>query len=83
MPLDHEGGHHSPQERLVHMANQIATFFATQPGQSQAEGVANHLRTFWEPRMLNQLYALIDGGADGISPLVIEAVRILRTRATA
>jgi formate dehydrogenase subunit delta len=75
-----ETGHHSPQERLVHMANQIATFFATQPGQTQATDVAKHLRAFWEPRMLHQLYALVDAGTPGLSPIVIAAAAELRAR---
>ena len=44
-------------EKMVHMANQIATFFKTQPGIDQAEKVANHLKDFWEPRMLRALAA--------------------------
>ena len=35
---------------LVYMANQIATFFASQPRENQAGRVADHLRDFWEPR---------------------------------
>lgn len=81
MALDHEGHVSDPGVKLIRMANQIATFFASQPGQTQVNGVAEHLHKFWEPRMLNQLYALIDGGAEGLSPMVIEAARLLRAKA--
>ena len=64
--------------KLVRMANQIATFFATQPGDTQAAEVAGHLKAFWEPRMLQALYAHVDGGGEGLSPLVLQAVGRLR-----
>ncbi len=39
-------------EHLVQMANQIATFHAALPDHTEAvNGVAAHLRRFWEPRM--------------------------------
>ena len=65
-------------EKLVMMANQIAGFFATQPGTAQAADVAAHLKAFWEPRMLRALHAHVDGGGEGLSPLALEAARRLR-----
>lgn len=65
-------------QKLVRMANQIATFFATQPGQTQAADVAGHLKAFWEPRMLLRLYAHVDEGGEGLHPLAREAVARLR-----
>lgn len=64
--------------KLVRMANQIATFFASQPGETQAAEVAGHLKAFWEPRMLQALYAHVDAGGEGLSPLVLQAVGRLR-----
>jgi formate dehydrogenase subunit delta len=68
-------------EKLVHMANQIATFFASQPPRGRAEDMAKHLHDFWGPGMRQQLYAHVDAGGAGLSPLVIEAVGCLRTAA--
>ena len=65
-------------QKLVRMANQIATFFATQPGETQAAEVAGHLKAFWEPRMLQALYAHVDAGGAGLSPLVLRAVERLQ-----
>lgn len=65
-------------QKLVRMANQIATFFASQPGDAQAAEVAGHLRAFWEPRMLQALYAHVDAGGEGLSPLALRAVERLR-----
>lgn len=51
-------------DKLLRMANQIATFFATQPGRDQAERVAAHLKDFWGPEMRAELkaYALEHDG---------------------
>ena len=68
----------STTAKLVRMANQIATFFATQPGDTQAAEIAGHLKAFWEPRMLQALYAHVDAGGEGLSPLVLKAVERLR-----
>jgi len=60
---------------IVRMANQIGEFFAAYPCHEEAvEGVANHIHKFWEPRMRRQLYAHLDGPAqgDGLSELVRE-----------
>ncbi|WP_342777472.1 formate dehydrogenase subunit delta [Rubellimicrobium rubrum] len=65
-------------QKLVRMANQIATFFATQPGDTQAAEVAGHLKAFWEPRMLTALYGHVEAGGEGLSPLVLRAVERLR-----
>jgi formate dehydrogenase subunit delta len=60
------------------MANQIAAFFATQPGTAQAAEVAGHIRNFWEPRMREALFAHVDAGGEGLEPLALEAVSRLR-----
>lgn len=65
-------------EKMVMMANQIATFFATQPGNAGAEGVAAHINDFWEPRMRAQLLAYAATGGAGLHPLAVEAVAAIR-----
>ncbi|AHK42593.1 MULTISPECIES: formate dehydrogenase subunit delta [Ensifer] len=64
---------HDTNAKLIYMANQIATFFKSQPQDEAAEGVATHINKFWEPRMRRQLFRHIDGGGEGLSPLVLEA----------
>jgi formate dehydrogenase subunit delta len=61
-------------DKLVHMANQIATFFATQPGDDRADRVAQHLRDYWDPRMRTQIAKLAEDGESGLSPLARDAV---------
>jgi len=69
-------------EKLVRMANQIGAFFASEPDRPVAvEGVTNHLRRFWEPRMRGQLLDHLDAtGGAGLSPLVLDAVTTNRER---
>jgi len=44
-------------ETLVRMANQIATFFVSQPEAEQLEGVISHINRFWERRMRERQFA--------------------------
>jgi formate dehydrogenase subunit delta len=64
------------------MANQIGAFFAAESERSAAlEGIANHLKRFWDPRMRKQIVQAIDSKtADGLEPLVEEAIRVHRDR---
>lgn len=62
---------------LIRMANRIGQFFQAMPNHGEAvEGVATHIRKFWEPRMRQTLLAHVDAqGTQGMHPLVAEAVR--------
>ena len=61
---------------LIHMANQIGAFFEGMPDHVEAlEGVAQHLKKFWEPRMRRALLAYVDGDDNSaLSPFVHEAI---------
>ncbi|MBI6630592.1 formate dehydrogenase subunit delta [Pontibaca salina] len=65
-------------DKLIMMANQIATFFQSQPGTGQAESVAAHLNDFWEPRMRQQLAEYVASGGPGLSPLARDAIPHVR-----
>ncbi len=67
--------------KLVHMANQIAHFFSSQRHADPAEGVADHLRLFWEPRMRRAILAHVDAGGEGLDPVALAAVKLLRAPA--
>ena len=79
--LSHTGGHGQsravPLDRLVVMANQIADFFSPYPPERRAEGIRNHLRTYWDPRMRQDLIEYIAAGGEGINPSIGEGVRLL------
>lgn len=65
-------------EKLVRMANQIASFFASQPEATRIDGVATHINKFWEPRMRRQLFEIIDAGGAGLDPLVLHAAKLVK-----
>ena len=65
-------------DKMVHMANQIATFFRSQPGEDKADRIAMHFTDFWEPRMRAQLLGYIADGGAGLDPLVLDAARKLK-----
>ncbi|MEU6339365.1 MULTISPECIES: formate dehydrogenase subunit delta [unclassified Streptomyces] len=60
------------------MANDIAANLVHLPGERAAEAVAGHIGRFWDPRMRARLFAYVDAGADGLDPLVVAAVRLMR-----
>jgi len=64
-------------DKLVYMANQIATFFKTQSGTDQAARVAAHIGDFWEPRMIAALRAHVAQDASGTEALVLAALDLL------
>ncbi len=64
-------------ERIVLMANQIGDFFAPYPPERRAEGIRNHLRTYWDPRMREELLAHVAAGGEGLSPHVADAAKLL------
>lgn len=77
MSHDADTGTQTP-EKLIRMANQIGTFFLSQPKNTQTEGIATHINKFWEPRMRRQLFAHIDKGGDGLLPIVKDASALIR-----
>lgn len=62
---------------MVHKANQIALFFSSYPHEEAVEGIANHLRQFWEPRMRRQIISFVNEGGEGLNELAREAVTLL------
>jgi formate dehydrogenase subunit delta len=65
------------QERMIHMANQIALFFASYPRDEAVAGVADHLKKFWEPRMRRQIIQYVAQGGGGLHELALKAVKQL------
>ena len=62
------------------MANDIGAYFAGYSDQDEAvDGVANHLRNFWEARMRREIVDYVAKGGDELSPLVREAVAFIAT----
>ena len=68
----------SSPDRLVYMANQICKFFQSQGHDKAVPGVAEHIKKFWDPRMLRAIFAHLDSGGAGLDPNVREAIEALR-----
>ncbi len=64
-------------DHLITMANQIGDFFSPYPPERAREGLRNHLRTYWDPRMRDALLAHVNAGGDGLETRVIEAAHLL------
>lgn len=64
-------------DKMILMVNQIATFFKSQPGNDQAERIANHLQDFWDPRMRAQLRDYVAKGGEGLDPSALKAARMI------
>ena len=62
---------------MLHRVNQITAFFRSYEREEAIEGIANHLRQFWEPRMRRQIIAYVAAGGEGLDELAVEAVRRL------
>ena len=77
--MSHDEDHiMSTSEKLVRMANQIATFFHSKPREEGMAGVAEHINKFWEPRMRRQLFDLVDNhGGEGLDGLVLQAIPLI------
>lgn len=72
--MSHDEDHiMSTSEKLVRMANQIATFFHSRPREEGVAGVAEHINKFWEPRMRRQFFEMLDTGTGQFDELVIAA----------
>lgn len=68
----------STDEKLIYMANQIGTFFKTQGDDVAVTGTAEHIKKFWDPRMLRAIYAHADAGGEGLQPFVLKAINKLK-----
>ncbi len=68
----------SSPDKLVYMANQIGRFFVAQRENEAVEGIASHIKKFWEPRMRKAIFAHLDAGGAGLDPTVRKAIESLR-----
>ena len=68
--------------KLVKMANEIAAFFEAEPERAvMLEGVASHLKRFWDPRMRRELLQWVDEHqGEGLKDSVRAAIAAHRAR---
>lgn len=59
---------------IVRMANQIAGYFRAYPEQEAVSEIAQHIQSFWDPRMRQSLDELVKAGGGDLDPLVLKAI---------
>ena len=64
-------------DKLVHMINQIAQFFARQPEAEAAANIFRHLKRFWDPSMRAAIIAYAETNGGGLSAAARRAVDLL------
>jgi formate dehydrogenase subunit delta len=64
-------------EKLIMMANQIGTFFASQKADDAVHGIADHIQKFWDPRMRAAILEHVNSGGEGLLPQVRLAIEQL------
>ena len=66
---------------MVRMANQIGGFFKTYGPEEGRKEIANHINSFWEPRMRRDLFKYLADGGKELSPEVMAAIDLVRKAA--
>ena len=64
-------------DKLVYMANQIAKNFATMGLDSASAATADHIASFWDPRMRSMIFDRLEAGGQGLDPIAHAAIRLL------
>jgi formate dehydrogenase subunit delta len=73
--------HDALPDKLVYMANQISKFFVSQGDAVAVAGTAEHIKKFWDPRMLKAIFAHLDKGGAGLEPVAHQAIEQLQQAA--
>lgn len=70
----------SNDERLAYMADQIARNFVALGHDAAVAATADHIASFWDPRMKAKGFELLRGDSVFLSPLAAAALRLLDGR---
>ena len=68
-------------QHLIKMANNIGSFFASDADRAKgAKSVAEHIKSFWDPRMRRQMIAYLDeSDGEGLDAFVLDALKTHRS----
>lgn len=58
---------------IKRMANQIATAFQAYPEDQAVTETANHIKSFWDPRMRKQLAEIMASDHAALNPIALAA----------
>jgi len=70
----------STLDKLVYMANQVATAFRTQEKDTAVEATWDHLWHFWDPRMRRMIIEHLRAGGEGLNDIARGASEMLDRR---
>ena len=62
------------EDKLLRMANQIATFFRSYPDEEAVAGIHKHIVAFWTPKMRRDLGGYADEAGERLDALVHRAL---------
>lgn len=65
---------HGSTDKLVYMANQIATAFAQLGPEKAVDATRDHIAKFWDPRMRAKITAHLAAGGQDLSPVARQAL---------
>ncbi len=66
------------KDKLVYMANQIASNFARLGEPAAANATADHIARFWDPGMRHKIVKRLDEPSHGLSVVASAAIQSLR-----
>jgi len=64
------------EDKLLRMANQIASFFRSYPDDEAVAGIHKHIEAFWTPKMVHKLEAALPSFGEKADILVRRAMQI-------
>ena len=65
-------------DQLVRMANDIGSFFASDPDKEEAaRNIKLHIRRYWDPRMRTQIIDHYHNGGEGLADAPRAAIGLL------
>ena len=69
-------------EKFARMADQIGDYYASQPAEQAAAGVANHIRKFWTPKMIAQTLAALEEKTISLNETSARGFAVLKQETT-
>jgi formate dehydrogenase subunit delta len=77
--MTEQDGVMSTHDRLIYMANQIARNLASEGPERSVDMVEEHIRSFWDPLMRQNIVTLAQQRPEALSPIAAAAVARLVT----
>jgi formate dehydrogenase subunit delta len=69
-------------EKFARMANQIGDYYASQPSEQAAHGVASHIRKFWTPKMIAETLDALERHSISLNETSARGFAVLKLETT-